>query len=375
MEKQPDRGVALALRELQSSPLGVLLLAALLAVLATLALRIYVNAQISSATGGDMIEVLLAAEDLPPGTEITKQQILTREIPAAYVHPKTVLAEQQAFVLGQKALEDMEQGEALLWSNLVMSSRSELTDKLGFGERAMTIAVDKFSSQAGQIRPGDRVDVLSSLDIPGEDLGSDSSEIRLLLQNITILAIDGSIASSPTAGDAGGGSDSPVANLTRGASGAVSAGGPTSATLKLTAEQARHLAYAEEHGRVMLLLRNPNDVIAEAPAAVTLSDLRSHIPPSSRTKGPDFSSLSKGYPTVFEKGVPKGKAYLPRSAGKGLREILDSLDDAKVDLTTTSTAKSTESSVETPETAEASAPEQSNETEKAPAEPAPTPSP
>jgi pilus assembly protein CpaB len=315
------------------SPLGILLVSVLLAGVATFALQLYIDARISTVTGGEFIAVLLAGDKIPAGSEITPDLVLRRDIPSAYVHPKTVTADQEELVLGQRTLEDIAMGETLLWTDLMLSSRTNLTDVIDFGERAITIAVDKFSSQHGLIRPGDRVDVLCTLQVPGEDLSSDSSETRLLLQNVTILAVDGSLVRKPAMGDEELKGTTGAPMLARAEPGSSS--GPTTVTLKLLAEDARLLAYAEEHGRVLLLLRNPNDVIVEAPVAVTLSDL-SKRPAQPRVpelrEGQAFPSIAKPYPTVFEEGVRKGNAYWPDSAGNELRAMMKGMESARVIL-------------------------------------------
>jgi pilus assembly protein CpaB len=332
---QPNRTSGFGLEGLQRSPLVVLLVSVLLAAFATYALQVYIDARISTMTGGQLMEVLLAAEPIPAGTEITNELVQTREIPSAYVHPKTVTTDQKDFVLGQRTLEDIASGEPLLWTDLMLSSRRNLTDIIGFGERAVTISVDSSSSQYGLIRPGDRVDVLCTLSLPGEDLGSGSSETLLLLQNVTIVAVDGSLVRKPAVGDEAVAASS-VAKLATATAGEATPALPSTVTLKVAAEDARLLAFAEAHGRLTLLLRNPNDVIVEGPASVTLSDLTDRpVEPrvsagSPGPAGPQFRGLAEAYPTLFEEGVLKGSAYWPESGGEELRAMMEALKGTRV---------------------------------------------
>jgi pilus assembly protein CpaB len=126
--------------------------------------------------------------------------------------------------------------------------REPLAAQLSRGYRALTIQVDQVTSLAGQLAPGDQVDLLYSR---GE---SAATTIAPLLEGVRILATGADTDASP-------------AN----ASDVLQAREFSTVTLLVTAEDAARIVLAEQTGRITVLLRQSGDAV---PVDIRIRDSR-----------------------------------------------------------------------------------------------------
>jgi pilus assembly protein CpaB len=192
------------------------------------------------ASGGPPVRVLIATQDIPLGTAISESMLGIRELPQAYVEDRHIAAADAQRIIGVRVTSGVRAGESLLWSDLATTSDQsrDLSSLVRSGQRAITIAADASASFGGLVRPGDRVDVLLTL----ERAASDPVTVPLL-QNLLVLA----------AGQDTGAMQRPGQQTRR----------PTTinqVTLSASIEQAQLLAFASERGRLTLILRNPDDI-------------------------------------------------------------------------------------------------------------------
>jgi len=124
--------------------------------------------------GGTKITVVVLAEDVQRGSKLTEDRLTTADIPKAYLPTGYIeLGEDdKGLKAAQKmvALAPMVAGEPLIAARISPADR-----KLGIayllkkGERAKTISVDAASGLAGLIKPGNEVDLLTTIPDPGND--------------------------------------------------------------------------------------------------------------------------------------------------------------------------------------------------------------
>ena len=183
-------------------------------------------------------EVVVLAHDLTPKTLLTREMLIKKNLPAAYIHPEAIRTLDEA--VGCIGLTSFVEGEQLLKSKL--ASKGEIKNGLAYlipvGERAMTISVDAVSGVAGLLKPGDRVDVASVMGLP------DSGEIEtmsslIVLQDIVVLA-EGK-------------------NMNENNSKKTEDSSSKTVTLSVTVEEAQRLLLANQKGTIRLLLRSPVD--------------------------------------------------------------------------------------------------------------------
>ena len=194
--------------------------------------------------------VVAAREYVPAGTVIGPKHILARgrEIPESAVTAEHVLQRDAVTIYGQTINRAVERGGDLLIS-FFRRPVERLHNKLEPGERAVTIRVDAITGIAGNLVPGSHVDIIGTFPVsagtqPGRRpaAAGATSETRLLLPNVTVLAVDNRLRETQYH-----------------ASRAARAGAYSTVTLAVVPEEANILIYAQEYGVLTLALRAPAD--------------------------------------------------------------------------------------------------------------------
>jgi pilus assembly protein CpaB len=106
------------------------------------------------------IKVLVASRDLPAGYALQSEDLARRDVPSAFVPAGSIDESNLGQALGRQLLIAVGAGEPISTAQLASQDGRTLAARLQAGTRAMTVPVDDISSQAGLIRPGDRVDLL-----------------------------------------------------------------------------------------------------------------------------------------------------------------------------------------------------------------------
>jgi pilus assembly protein CpaB len=164
-------------------------------------------------------------------------------------------------VVGRVAATSLAPGELITEAKLApKGSLSGITALLGPNQRAMTVKVDEASGVAGFLVPGDRVDVVVTVD-KGE-FGKDPVA-RVLFQNLKILGTGQKMEYRP--------GDKPQIVPT--------------VTLEVSPEVGERLALAAQEGRISLVLRRPGDQQLVQTTGVDASELFGK--PKKATREPD----------------------------------------------------------------------------------------
>ena len=198
------------------------------------------------------VKILVAAKDLPEGTPLEAVHLATTSIPQKFVQPFAARSPNE--LLGLVTLAPLAEGEQLLTNKVrrpdVMPTSATLSGVMPKGKRAVTIGVDAITGVGGFVRPGDAVDVLWTVKLPGQ-----AGEVvtLTLFQDIAVFAVGREIIGRPVATDA---------------SGAAPPAGPQyTVTLALAPQEISFLLFAREQGRIQLSLRPKQ----EAGAQIALS--------------------------------------------------------------------------------------------------------
>lgn len=208
-------------------------------------LFVYMKRFEEEVKGGAPVEVLVAKSDVPLGAQLTADMIGVMELPRAYLQERNIKREDAQRILGVRVRAGIGAGETILWTDLATTTEQsrDLSSLIREGMRAVTVGASAASAFGGLLRPGDRVDVLLTM----EDANGGPVTVPLL-QNVLVLAV---------------GTDT----------GAVRVGGGderdriTQVTLALTVEQSQLITFGASRGSMSLTLRNPDDitVIEELP--------------------------------------------------------------------------------------------------------------
>lgn len=221
----------------------------------------YMQSFEAEASGGAPIEILVARLDIPLGAQVDPATMLmTRAIPEAYIEQRHVRASDAERIRGIRIVGGVRANEALLWTDLATMSDSarDLSGLVRSGMRAITISADQQATFGGLVRPGDRVDVLLTLDRPTVNGGEERVTVPLL-QSLIVLAA---------------GQDTGMIQRVSQQTGARAQQQMQNVTLSATVEQAQMIAFATQRGRLTLILRNPDDIpVVDGLNEVTVGDV------------------------------------------------------------------------------------------------------
>lgn len=145
------------------------LIAALAAVICGIAVYLYISgveqriAAASRETKVETADILVAAREIPPFTEITEDMLAHTACPADYVRPE--MATEAVQVLGLQADGTIVEGEPFLMTKLGTSETlgASLSYDIPAGMRAMTVSLGTDAGTGGYITKGDRIDLMMSL--------------------------------------------------------------------------------------------------------------------------------------------------------------------------------------------------------------------
>lgn len=203
------------------------------------------------------VKVLVAARDLPSGRVLRESDLARREMPSAFVPGGALSVDAAARAVGQQLVFALRRGDALVESHLAGREGPTLAARLQRGTRAVTVPVDEVSSQAGLVRPGDRIDLMLA-----EERAEETGRcviVRPLLEAVTVLATGRTQRPLPgTASALAAGFGDPDASPEY-----------STITLDVTPEQAQLLAVGLRIGELVPLLRPEGDGAPSATVATT----------------------------------------------------------------------------------------------------------
>lgn len=174
--------------------------------------------------------VVVAAKDIEAASALSPEQMVIRHWPQESCPPGSFTRPEE--VAGRVATSQFKAGEPILEVKLApQGAMAGLTALVQPEKRAMTVKVDEASGVAGFLAPGNRVDVVATID-KGEFNKDPVSKV--VLQNLKVLGTGQSIERRP--------GDKPQVVPT--------------VTLEVTPEEGERLALAAREGHVSLALRN-----------------------------------------------------------------------------------------------------------------------
>ncbi|HPA89541.1 MAG TPA: Flp pilus assembly protein CpaB [Quisquiliibacterium sp.] len=212
-----------------------------------------------------MVEVVVAKRDLAKGDPVDGDTMAVRMLPRDHLPASTVPPERFDGFVGARLSAAMRAGEPLLQGAIEGADVSTFSAKVRTGIRALTISVDEINSLSGMLQPGDRIDLMLSVRMPGSAALPFPNEItRPLMQDLRVLATGRQVRP--------GGDDRQGRTY-------------TAITVEVSPVQAQKLVVAQRSGKLTALLRNPQDrtPLEQTPMDVfALLDLKApaYVPPA-----------------------------------------------------------------------------------------------
>ena len=209
--------------------------------------------------------VVVAAADLPIGSEIKKEDLQVISFPAGQT-PQGIFSNPQD-ILGRGLIVSVVKSEPILEAKLApKEAGAGLPPVIPEGMRAVSVRVNEVVGVAGYVLPGTRVDVVATAS-PTNQPGDTTSKV--VLANVQVLT-----AGTRMEQDQEQGKPMQV----------------TVVTLLVTPEQAERLALASNEGKIQLALRNPLDqgapVTPGIKPAILMGAVRAPQAPQRSASGP-----------------------------------------------------------------------------------------
>ncbi|MHB9093464.1 MAG: Flp pilus assembly protein CpaB [Eubacteriales bacterium] len=227
----------------------VLLMALICGLLTAIAVNYYLKSVKDTAIALQTKRVAVANARIPARTLVTANMISFKNVPIDYAHGSAVTDANQ--VVGYTTRAEIEAGEQVLQTKLVPreNSGTTLAYSVPLGMRAVSISVTEQSGVSGLLIPGDRVDVVGTLDIEEQSKDPNVNTVKftmshLMLQNVEVLAV-GKNYTEPGAQQG----DKKDQNQ----------GGAATVTLAVPADRIQYLVAVTDKGKLTLALRSPAD--------------------------------------------------------------------------------------------------------------------
>ena len=192
------------------------------------------NMQDPVAAAVPQTDVVIARDTIPAHTPINVDMLEVKSVPVDMVHPEA--GEDISLFVGGIARSEIIRGEQVLTSRVHTDDmRATLSYRIPENMRAISIPVGEVTGVSGYVTPGDKVDVLVTLE--DEEINEGTLTTYTLFQNVMVLAI--------------GELPREVEDDESRVVGTV--------TLMVTPEQAEVYVYANRQGSFHLTLRSPSD--------------------------------------------------------------------------------------------------------------------
>lgn len=215
---------------------------------------------------GTSKRVVVASKDILEMGTIDDTMLQIEERPVDFIQPSAIENPEDA--VGLVAAAPIKKGEQILSTKLLTPGpNTGLSLQVAPNKRAVTIPVDDVRGVSKLIRPGDRVDIITSLETGKGQ--SQKREVKTVLQDIAVIATGVHITNNiPRKLEADTSGKLSYKNLT----------GDTTfsaITIEVSPKDAQNLIYimSSAPGSIFLTLRNPNDRAVTNMATATVDSV------------------------------------------------------------------------------------------------------
>lgn len=233
-----------------------------------------------------LVSVLVAAHQVAPGTLVRDEDFVAKPLPQRDVVAGAIQdsPDSRAEIRGALVRRFLDAGAILTRADLLRSrDRGFLAAVLEPGTRAVSVAVDAVTGVSGLIWPGDRVDVILTQEMEGQNVPLARRIFgETVLSDVRIIAVDQQIAEG---GVAAAGNEG-VGKVAR------------TVTLQVASDQAERVAVAGRMGHIALAVRaieSPvRDTSGTAKTTVFGSDVSPEVSASAHRTGSHMRLIQGG---------------------------------------------------------------------------------
>jgi Flp pilus assembly protein CpaB len=253
MEAIQKRKVHGGLGRFAATRRGATTIAAVAAALAGVVLLAFISQYKKDVQGGTVERSALVANQLiPKGTSgsVVVSGGLSKPTTVQQDDLQVGALSSAAGLAGKVATRDIYPGQQITAADFA-SNADPLRGQLTRDQRAIAVPMDSAHGLIGEVRAGDKVDVLASFDAGGATTGTNQPDLRTLVQNVLVLQAPAAVSTSNTA-----------QNL----------------TVRVTAAQAAQIAFAADNGKIWFILRPPTGATNDPASSLTLAAVLAGAP-------------------------------------------------------------------------------------------------
>lgn len=215
------------------------------------------------------VNVVIAKKYLPAGTILEASMLDMATIPKAYIQPGAL--RQKIDAVGQATVAQMAGGEQVL-ANKISESPPSVSSAVPFGHRAFVLPPEAGTGMAGLIKAGDLVDILATVE--GAEGQKDVMQTTTLVQQVKVIAVGSRFRPTPVTKKS-----APAEEYAR-------ATGGEAVTVAVTSHEAELLAFAEQRGRLKMVVRSVGDTETVMTRPVNFGSLLKGGAPSKPSTSP-----------------------------------------------------------------------------------------
>lgn len=239
------------------------------------------------------VTVVVPIRDLQAEEVLDLSILVTRTIPRDYVNADAITQETVGQFLGKRLKRPVTKGTPLLQSFVSVYEFKPFSTSIEPGNRAITLPIDEINSVSGLLTAGDKIDILV-LTQANVANGTDKAEMQLLpLLESVIVRATGTTTQRELVADSQQSAARP---------GSRSAGNYNTVTIAVPPRDAQRLVLAQQAGRIIALLRRPDDPALYGKRLSTSEVFDQKQPEAAREKldaisyiiGGNFASGSQG---------------------------------------------------------------------------------
>ena len=276
----------------------VVIVAVLLAAVASLGMYRVVSARPATEGGVKSVDVIVAQHPLPLGTRLTRDHIKVAKWPAETQVPGAFAKVED--VLDRGLIATVEENEPLTAAKVApLEAGAGLPPSIPPGMRAVSVKVNEVVGVAGFVVPGTHVDVMVTLT---NRQAQQESVTRVVVSNAQVLTA-GTRYDQENAKDG-----KPIPS--------------TVVTLLVSPEDGERIALAGAEGQIMLALRNPLDTASTNTPGVRTAGLLGNAPAPVAPKKPSKPAAARpatAKPPVVETPTPVPAKYTVEAVRAGKR--------------------------------------------------------
>jgi Flp pilus assembly protein CpaB len=240
---------------------GTVAVSAFAALLAAVILLLYLQRYRSSVSEASAPMTVLVAKNLiekgTPGSVIgTEEHFQVATTPRDELKEGAIA--DPATLRGLVAIDDIYPGQQLTTADFTTGGADSVATRVIEYERGMAVPLDEAHGMIGKVYAGDHVDVIGAFVLDGPD-GKQYKVVRVLVQDVLVMDVPAEAKATGLAG--GGGTQA------------------KSVVLRLTDEEAAHVAYASEFGKVWLTARPKSGAKQHQWSLVTIERILAGVNP------------------------------------------------------------------------------------------------